>query len=193
MIAAKLSFTEMTSLMEKMPAYSAYRTEHHAADAERIFRRALGMMLKECGDHLLNVVERKAQILSSEHEHLIDSLVDRIGLIFRRLDREGEVCLVGNCDRTINELEECRHILVMQFDEHKDYQDALKTRLFSASGQRIRIEQLVFKQLSTNLAHKLWQHRVLPVQMKQNGPSMLVSETILPFESFIEYQKMLRP
>jgi hypothetical protein len=117
MIAAKLSFTEMTSLMEKMPAYSAYRTEHQAADAERVFRRALGMMLKECGDHLLNVVERKAQILSSEHEHLIDSLVDRIGLIFRRLDREGDVCLVGNCDRTINELEELDTRLILLVEE----------------------------------------------------------------------------
>ncbi|KAA3614970.1 MAG: FAD-binding protein [Calditrichaeota bacterium] len=94
---------------------------------------------------------------------------------------------------TINELAECEHILVMHFDEHQDFQEALKTRLFSASGERIRIEQLVFKQLSTNLAHKLWEHRFLPVQMKQNGPSMLVSETILPFDSFIEYQKMLRP
>jgi len=94
---------------------------------------------------------------------------------------------------SINELGKYDHILVLHFDEHEDYENALKTRLFSASGERIRIEQLVFKQLSTNLAHKLWEHRFLPVQMKQKGPSMLVSETILPFDSFIEYQKMLRP
>ncbi len=93
---------------------------------------------------------------------------------------------------SIDELGKCAHILVMHFDEHTDYQAALKTRLFSASGERIRIENLVFKQLSTNLAHKLWQHRFLPVQMKQSGPSMLVSETILPFDSFMDYQKMLR-
>lgn len=117
MTSAKLSFTEMTSLLEKMPAYTAYRTEGEAADAERIFRRALGLMLKECGDHLLNVVERKAQILSNEHEQMIDSLIDRIGLIFRRLDREGVVCLVGNCTTTIHELEELDSRLILLIEE----------------------------------------------------------------------------
>jgi hypothetical protein len=117
MTSAKLSFIEMTSLMEKMPTYASYRTPGDAADAERTFRRALGMMLKECGDHLLTVVERKSQILSSEHEHMIDGLIDRIGLIFRRLDREGEVCLVGNCSTTIHELEELDARLILLVEE----------------------------------------------------------------------------
>ena len=55
--AASVSFPELTTLMEKMPAYTKYRTESDAAGAERIFRRALGLMLKDCGDHLLNVAE----------------------------------------------------------------------------------------------------------------------------------------
>lgn len=117
MTAAKLSFNEMTSLMEKMPIYTSYRTETEAAEAERVFRRALGLMLKECGDHLLNVVERKSQILNGDHERMIDSLIDRIGLIFRRLDREGVVCLVGDCKRTIHELEELDARLILMVEE----------------------------------------------------------------------------
>ena len=117
MTSAKISFNEMTFLMEKMPVYTAYRAEPEAAEAERVFRRALGLMLKECGHHLLNVAEKKAQILSSEHERMIDSLVDRIGLIFRRLDREGVVCLVGDCSTTIHELEELDTRLILLVEE----------------------------------------------------------------------------
>ena len=114
--SARISILEMAALMEKMPSYSTYRTENHAAEAERTFRRALGIILKECGDHLLTIAETKAQIFSSDQEAKIDALIDRIGMIFRRLDREGEVCLVGHCDNTINELEELdtRLILVME-------------------------------------------------------------------------------
>jgi hypothetical protein len=117
MTAARISFKELTSLMEKMPVYTSYRTESEAAEAERIFRRALGVLLKECGNHLLTVVEKKSQILSSEQERMIDLLVDRIGLIFRRLDREGVVCLVGDCHSTIHELEELDTRLILLVEE----------------------------------------------------------------------------
>ncbi len=94
--------------------------------------------------------------------------------------------------RTIRELEGCAHILVLHFDAQEDFEAALKTRLFAGAGENIRVEQLLFRQLSTELSHKLWEHRFLPVQMKQSGPSMLVSETILPLESFVGYQNMTR-
>ena len=114
--SARISFSEMTGLMEKMPRYTSYRTDDRAAAAERSFRRALGLMLKECGDHLLTIADRQSQLLNSDQETKIDGLVERIGMIFRRLDREGEVCLVGHCDNTINELEELdtRLILVIE-------------------------------------------------------------------------------
>ena len=92
----------------------------------------------------------------------------------------------------LDELEGCAHVLVLNFDSHEDYQAALKTRLFGAADTDIRIGRLTFHQLSTALAHQLWEHRFLPVQMKQNGPSMLVSETLLPEEAFVPYQKLLR-
>ena len=117
MNSAQISCSEMTFLMEKMPEYSHYRSDEEAALAERGYRRALGLMLKECGDHLLNVVEKKSQILETDQERLIDALIDRIGMIFRRLDREGNVCLVGDCNATIAELEELDVRLILMIEE----------------------------------------------------------------------------
>lgn len=90
----------------------------------------------------------------------------------------------------VRQLENTRHAVVLHFDESIDYQDALKTRIFSKEGDMRRIDRLKFRQLSTDLAHRLWEHRYLPVQMKQRGPSMLVSEMVLPLDSFTGYYNM---
>lgn len=133
MTAAHLSFSELTTLMAKMPSYATYCSDAEAAAAERVFRRAMGMLLKECGHHLLNVAEKKSQILNSEMEQTIDSLVERIGLIFRRLDREGLVCLVGNCEATICELEELDTRLILLIEEAMNLVRHLETDVPAAS------------------------------------------------------------
>jgi hypothetical protein len=46
----------------------------------------------------------------------------------------------------------------------------------------------VFKQLPVNLAHKLWDHRYAPVQIKRKGPSLVVSENIIPLASLEKYR-----
>lgn len=117
MTSAQISCPELTFLMEKMPEYSNYRSDEEAALAERSYRRAMGLMLKECGDHLLNVLEKKSTLLDTDHERFIDGLIDRIGMIFRRLDREGHVCLVGDCQATIAELEELDIRLILMIEE----------------------------------------------------------------------------
>lgn len=90
----------------------------------------------------------------------------------------------------ISHLESCRHVIVLHFDDAVDYQTALKTRLFAGETKERRIGTLKFRQLSTPLAHRMWQHRYLPVQMKQKGPSMLVSEMIMPVSGFAPYYRM---
>lgn len=115
--AASLSFAAMGPLMQKMPTYTRYTSLAHAVAAERVYRRALGARLKECGDRLLGVVERKAQIMSAEMEQAIDVLVERIGDIFRRLDREGVVTLVGGSSRTIAEIEQIDSRLVLLIED----------------------------------------------------------------------------
>ncbi len=106
MPAASVSLNEMTTLMEHLPHYDAYRSGRRAVDAERDFRRSLGSLLKECGDYLLTVAETRAQVLSGEQEEIIDLLVDHISSIFRRLDREGQVAIAGDPRETVPELEE---------------------------------------------------------------------------------------
>ena len=115
--SATLSIPELTSLMDKMPAYLSYRSETEAAAAERDFRHALGTLLKECGEHLLNVADDRSQILDAAMEEKIDDLVDRIGLIFRRLDREGRVHLVAGEKATIAELEELDIRLILMVEQ----------------------------------------------------------------------------
>ncbi len=133
MTAAHISFSEMTTLMEKMPIYQNYRSTSEAADGERVFRRAMGFMLKECGHHLLTVAEKKSQIMSADMEKTIDTLIERIGLIFRRLDREGLVCLVGDCDSTISELEDLDTRLILMIEEAMRLVRELETDVPAAS------------------------------------------------------------
>lgn len=90
----------------------------------------------------------------------------------------------------VSQLESCRHVVVLHFDDPADYQAALKTRLFAGETRERRVGQLKFRQLSTPLAHRMWQHRYLPVQMKQKGPSMLVSEMVIPVSGLASYYKM---
>lgn len=114
---ATISFPVMTSLLAKMPTYQAYRTEAEAAAAERIYRQALGAVLRDCGDHLMRVLERRSPVLSNEQERLVGGLVERIARIFRRLDREGTVSLVGHCHATISELEDLDTRLILMVEE----------------------------------------------------------------------------
>jgi hypothetical protein len=106
MPSASVSVHEMTSLMQHLPRYEGYDSGRRAVLSERDFRRSLGGLLKECGDHLLTVAERRAQLLSDEQEEIIDLLVDHISSIFRRLDREGHVAIAGDPAETVPELED---------------------------------------------------------------------------------------
>jgi hypothetical protein len=115
--AARMSYAELTSLMGQMPDYNTYCSCGEAAHAERNFRHALGQMLKECGERLLGVSEMRPQLLSAEQQEMIDDLIERIGSIMRRLDREGVICLVGDCPTTINELEEIDTRIVLLVEE----------------------------------------------------------------------------
>ena len=131
--AASLNFAAMGTLMQKMPTYTRYTSHAHAVAAERAFLRAMGARLKECGDRLLGVVEKKAQIMSGEMEQTIDVLVDRIGEIFRKLDREGVVTLVGGSARTIAEIELIDSRLVLLIEESLELVNNLGTDVPAAA------------------------------------------------------------
>jgi hypothetical protein len=124
MPAATITLHEMTPLLEHLPRYDTYGSRHRAVDHEREFRRSLGMLLRECGNHLLEVAEQRSQMLSQDQEEIIDLLVDHISSIFRRLDREGHVAIAGDAEVTVIELREldgqllqlCEDALVLSRD-----------------------------------------------------------------------------
>jgi hypothetical protein len=115
--AASISPPELTFLIQHMPQYQTYRSRHDAVASEQRFRQALGRLLKDCGDHLLTVAERHPQILGNDQLMTIENLVDSIGAIFRRLDRDGQVTLVETAGTTIAELEELDTRLILLVEE----------------------------------------------------------------------------
>jgi hypothetical protein len=115
--SATISLAEISFLMQQMPCYHCYQCPEEAAAAERSFRYALGVMLKACGDRLVALAEERARGFDFGEESLIDELIDRIGVILRRLDREGAVSLVGDSDGTIHELEELDARLILLVEE----------------------------------------------------------------------------
>ncbi len=168
--AASVSFPEMTSLMEKLPDYRDYCTTTDAALKEKEYRHALGMMLKDCGEYLLNVAEKKAQILNRDMQGMIDGLVDRIGVIFRRLDREGLVCLVGDHETTINELEELDMRLMLLVEEAMDLVHSLETGVpasswFKAEAALLSQDLMTFSEMTEERNYLLglgWESEFTP-------------------------------
>ena len=151
--SATLSIPELSSLMDKMPAYRGYRSPEEAAFAEREFRHALGSLLRECGERLLNLVDAKDQIVSGEMEDKIDDLIDRIGLIFRRLDREGVVHLVAGETATIAELEELDTRLILMVEQALGLVRSLgsgvpATSWFQSEAERLSIGLATFSEMA---------------------------------------------
>ncbi|MFZ5517618.1 MAG: glutamate synthase-related protein [Candidatus Zhuqueibacterota bacterium] len=93
---------------------------------------------------------------------------------------------------TIEAMKQYQHVVVIHFDENSDYQFALKSRLFGKSGELRRASHISYLQLPTDLAHIFWDHRFLPVQLKVNGPTVLVSEFVLPLAAFSNFQNTLQ-
>ncbi|MEZ4762113.1 MAG: hypothetical protein R3C26_02555 [Calditrichia bacterium] len=82
----------------------------------------------------------------------------------------------AGCRRPARDLQ---HVVVMEFDQQEDYEKALKFYPFNSRSEQSRYHELPFWRLGVSVAHKFWEHRFAPVEMKQRGPSMLVSEAII--------------
>lgn len=84
----------------------------------------------------------------------------------------------------VETLRDIRHGIVMEFDSSDAVQSALRHTPFSSTEPQRSYRDVPYWRLPTTVAHLLWEHRFMPVSMKQKGPSMLVSETVIPFEKF---------
>jgi hypothetical protein len=115
--AARVGLVELTGVIGQLPSYQGYDRRAEADASESGFRLALGRMLKECGDQLLNIVEKQPNLITSEQHDVIDALVDALGVILRRLNRQGLIRLRGGADDTIAELEELDLRLLLLLEE----------------------------------------------------------------------------
>ena len=91
-----------------------------------------------------------------------------------------------------DQLRDLQHVVVMEFDQQEDYEKALKFYPFNSRSEQSRYHELPFWRLGVSVAHKFWEHRFAPVEMKQRGPSMLVSEAIIPEEKLPEYMNFIQ-
>jgi len=115
--AATVGFAELASVIRNMPDYASYDRAAEAVAEERGWRLALGRLLKECGDQLLRVVELHPQLITDEQHDTIDALVERLGSIFRRLNRHGEILLPRDDRAAVAELEEIDLRLLVLLEE----------------------------------------------------------------------------
>ena len=138
-----------------------------------------------------SVVYFDAEYLRATHAVEADKVQKRLQKALEQHDQQKLHYLQQEKD-LIDTLREVEHVVVLEFDTREDYEKALRIPMFSAVNERRRYQDLAYRRLSVDLAHKLWEHRYLPVEMKPLGPSMLVSETILPIESFPHYLSFIQ-
>jgi len=151
MPAASVSRHEITVLMVHLPQYQAYTSGGRAVNAERGFRRSLGGLLRDCGNHLLLVAERQAQALCSDQEEIIDLLVDHISSILRRLDREGVVKIAGDPRRTVPELQALDNRLLQLAEQALTLTRTLSDRDLSSAW--FRNQAVALSQSLAELSH----------------------------------------
>ncbi len=103
--AATLSPSRVAGLLESTPMYRFYWESPTAQEGERDYRAKIGTLLKECAERLLRVTEGHGPMLAREQMDATDALVDRINEVFKLLNRQGTIRLIGDVSRTLPALE----------------------------------------------------------------------------------------
>ncbi len=100
-----------------------------------------------------SIAENKSHILNIEMEQRIDDLIDRISRIFRRLDREGTVTLIGDSAATIAELEALDIRLILLIEEAMNLVKNLETEVpaaswFQTDADRLTVDLACFSEMA---------------------------------------------
>jgi hypothetical protein len=83
----------LVDLIRALPEYEAYGDADTAYHSESPYRLAIGRLLKDWGDRLLDIAEFQGRFLSAEQARAIDALVQRISDVFRLLNCSGHIAL----------------------------------------------------------------------------------------------------
>jgi hypothetical protein len=130
--SAASSSTVLAKILEVFPDYDHYTGESAVAAVESPFRLALGRVLKNWGDRLLDVIESHPQTLSRAQAEAIDTLVDSIGKSFRALNTPVAASEFDPADTSsIAALRTCDANILRLVEEVLDYTQSLKPRQLS--------------------------------------------------------------
>lgn len=139
--SATVSLTWMTTLFEALPHYDLYGSRHAANAHETAFRLALGQLLQNMGQRLLDMVEARSAALGEGQYEIIDMLADDVGNCLKLLNRTGTIHLADEPDETIYELNSIDTKLML-----------LLEHLWGSSDKLITGDGLLFGDLAHDLA-----------------------------------------
>lgn len=103
--AATISPARVVKLLDAAPRYRFYWEGPSAQESEKSYRLEIGSLLKECAERLLHVSEADSPLLTREQHESVEDLVEEIGEIFKLLNRQGTIGLIGDISRTVPALE----------------------------------------------------------------------------------------
>jgi hypothetical protein len=83
----------LAELIRTLPEYDAYGDADTAYHNESPFRLAIGRLLKDWGDRLLDIAEFQGSFLSQDQTRTIDTLVECISDVFRLLNCSGRIAV----------------------------------------------------------------------------------------------------
>lgn len=81
----------LAELIRTLPEYDGYGDADVAYHTESPFRLAIGRLLKDWGDRLLDIAEFQGNFLTQDQARAVDTLVQRISDVFRLLNCSGRI------------------------------------------------------------------------------------------------------
>jgi hypothetical protein len=130
---AAISSPVLAHILEAFPDYGCYGNSQVAQEAESPYRLAMGQLLKEWGDRLLDVLESQPSSLTRTQAITIDTLVRAITANFEILNSMDPVAVDPRDRRRIERLQRCDSTILQLLDEALHLTSLLRQREFSGS------------------------------------------------------------
>lgn len=131
--SAATSSPDLNRILEAFPDYGCYGDSQVAQEAESPYRLAMGRLLKEWGDRLLDVLESQPGNLTRTQAITIDGLVRAITASFEILNSLDPVGVDPRDRHRIEKLQRCDGVILKLLDEALRLTSLLRQREFSGS------------------------------------------------------------
>jgi hypothetical protein len=130
---AAISSPVLAQVLEAFPDYDRYGNAQVAQEAESPYRLAMGRLLKEWGDRLLDVMEGQPSSLTRTQAITIDTLVRSITESFEVLNSAAPIAVDPRDGLRIEKLRRCDSAILRLLDEVLRLTNRLRQREFSGT------------------------------------------------------------